>query len=326
MAKILLDLTDKKILHALDYNSRVPVSCIAKKLKLSRDVVSYRMKQFLKKNMLLKYHTIIDISKLGYAAHKNFIRFQHMTEKKEAEFIAFVRTHPHVVYFATYDGKFDAVISIWAWNVEALAKTIKEIESTFAGYIAERQMATIIRGEYLMRNYLVPKTAVQRTSFFGSTPQPTQVDATDKKILFELSKDARIPSIEIANALQMSLDAMYKRIKKLTASGVIQSYNLVPNEQCYPYTHYKLLISLYNLRNEKERALHAYCRMHKNIWYFCTCLGPWNFEIDGDFESPEEFRFFLRELKLHFSEVIKDYTVMISYKTHTYNFCPSIPQ
>ena len=326
MAKIQLDLTDKKILHELDCNSRILVSKIAKKLRLSRDVISYRMKRFLDGKLLLKYYTIIDISKLGYAAHKNFIRFQNMTEKKEKEFIEYIQNNPNVVYSASYDGKFDIVVSSWSKSVEELAEILKDIDRRFEGLIAERQMATIIKGEYCVRDYLIDKKPNTKRASFGSTPQPIKIDKINKEILLALGNDSRTSSVEIAAKLNISADAVYKRISKLENSGIIQNYNIVPNELKYPFTHYKILISLHNLNEEKEKRLEKYCRENKNIWYFCRCLGPWNFELDLDVKSTEEFRGLLREFKINFSNIIKDYTVMTVYKTNKYNFCPSIPK
>ncbi|MBS3097487.1 AsnC family transcriptional regulator, partial [Candidatus Woesearchaeota archaeon] len=317
----------RKILHELDFNSRQPVSAIAKKLKLSRDIVTYRMKKFEEDRLLLKYYAIIDIAKLGYAAHKQFIRFQNITEKKEEEFVEYIKENPNVVYSASYDGKFDIVVSVWAKNVEELAATLKEMDLKFGYCIAERQMATIIRGEYCVRDYLVDKRSFTKRKYsFGSTPKPVKIDEINKKILLELGKDARTSSVEIAGKLKLSADAVYKRIRKLEDSGVVQSYNIVPNEEICPFTHYKILISLHNLDGEKEIRLNEYCRSQSNIWYFCSCLGPWNFEIDLDIDTAERFRNFLREFKINFSDIIKDYTVMVVYKTNKYNFCPSTPK
>ena len=326
MAYEKLNLTDKKILYELDFNSRNPVTVIAKKLKISRDVVTYRMKGFVEKGIIQKYHTIIDIAKLGYTAHKYFIRFQSITEEKEKEFIEYVKNHPDIIYSASYDGKFDSVISIWARSVENLSESLREISEKFGSFLGEGEIATIIKGEYSVRNYLIADKKYTKRYFFGSAPQPIKIDDTNKKILIELGKDARITSVEIAKKLDISADAVYQRIDKLEKSGIIQNYNIVPNEEKYPFIHYKLLVSLHNLNKNKKEQLEEYCRQHKNIWYFCTCLGPWNFEIDLDMETSEDFRNFLKELRLNFSGIIKDYTVLTAYKTHKYNFCPSMPK
>ena len=319
-------LTDKKILYELDSNSRQPVSNIAKKLKISRDVVNYRMNKFLKEKIILKYYTIIDIAKLGYAAHKCFIRFQNISQEKEDEFFQYVKNHPKVVYSSSYDGRYDMVVSIWAKSVIELAQTLKNMDSGYGEFIAERQIATIVRGEYCTRDYLTnKKTTARKKYYFGSTPKKIPIDNIDKNILMEIGKDARISSVKIAAKLELSADTIYQRIKKLQKKGVIQNYNIVPLEKNYPFSHYKVLFSLHNLNEKEEKRFEEYCRMQKNIWYFCVTLGPWQFEIDLDVETNIEFRNILRELKINFSSIIKDYSVLTSYRTNKYNFCPSLP-
>lgn len=321
-----LDLIDRKILHELDFNSRQPISIISKKLKISRDIINYRIQRFVKERLLMKFYTIIDISKLGYAVHKNFIRFQDITERAEKKFISYIEKNQNIVYSASYDGKFDIVVSIWAKNIEDLANYIHDMDAKFGRFISERQMATIIKGEYCVRDYLIDKkTFTKRQYFFGSVSHPEKIDDIDKGILLELGKNARISVVDIAFKLKLSADAISKRIKKLEKTGIIQNYNIVPNEENYPFTHYKILVSLNNLNELQEKKLEDYCRQQKSIWYFCKVLGPWNFEIDLDVKTKEEFREILRDFKVSFSEVIKDYTVLTAFKTNKYNFCPRIP-
>lgn len=325
MSKIKLDAADKKILYELDLNSRQPVSSIAKKTRLSRDIVSYRIKKFEEEKTILKHHAVIDIARLGFAAHKQFIRFRNLTPKKEKDFEKFLTQSPYVIYAAGYDGVFDAVVSIWAKSIEELAEHLKDIELQFGNVIAERQMASIIYGEYTARNYLIEKRPFPlKKFFFGSTPIPVALDDFNKKILLELSADARISSVEIAGLLRISPDAICQRIRKLEKLGIIQRYNIVPNEETYPYLHYKILFSLHLLNKEQEKKLKQYCRMHRNIWYFCNTLGPWQFEMDVDAMSHEEFRAILREIKLEFADIIKGYSVLSAFKTFKYNFFPSM--
>ncbi len=317
-----LDKVDKKILHQLDQNSRQAVTAIAKNLRLSRDIVTYRIKKFLNEGVLLKYHTIIDIGKLGYTAHKIFIRLQNTTATKEEELIAAIKAHPKIVYSASYDGRFDLVVSAWSRDVKELAATLRAFEEAYEPYIAEKEMASIIWGEYSVRDYLREETLTKRKSF-GENPTTIKLDDTNKALLVALGEDARTNIVQLANKLQLSADALYKRIKNLQAAGIIQGYNIVPNETHYPYLHYKILLNFHKLKNEEH--FREYCRQHPNIWYFCAALGNWDYEIDLDIDTPEAFRQFLREFKRAFAEQLRNYTVLATYQTHKYNFCPSTP-
>lgn len=321
-----LDVKNKKIIYELDSNSRQSNAEIAKKVGLSKQVVGFRIKHLIKEKLISSFHTVIDISKLGFTVHKNFLRLQNLNSEKEKELIHFLVDHPHVVWVASCDGKFDLAFGTWARDMAFLDKTITELNKKFGEYIAERQIATIIRGEYFIRDYLIKagKPSAYRESFFGAVPAASKMDKTDWKILFLLAENARTTAVEIAKDVALSADAVAERIKKLERSGIIRHYNIVPNESKYPYLHYKVIIGFKNISEHRERSLREYCRTNPNIVYIVKSLGPWDFEIDLEVESAEQLRGIMMDIKTKFSDILKDYSVLHIYHVHKYNFCPSV--
>ncbi len=322
-----LDVKDRKILYELDVNSRQTNSEIAKKVGLSKQVVGFRIKRLEKEGIISFFYTVIDISKLGYTVHKTFLRLQNLDSEKEAELIDYLKNNPAVVFIASCDGRYDLAFGTWAKDMEQLDKTLKEINKRFGQYISERQIATIIRGEYFVRDYLVGKKepSALRPTFFGAAPASVKMDETDWKILLELGKNAKMAAVDIAKKAGISADAVGSRIRKLEKSGVIRHYNIVPNESHYPYLHYKVLVGLRNLSEARERALIEYCRISPGIVYVVKALGPWEFEIDMEVENAEKFREIMMDIKTQFGDILKDYSALLIYKVHKYNFCPSKP-
>ena len=321
-----LDIVDRRILYQLDVNSRQSNSSIGKKINSSKQVVGFRLKRFIEKN-IISFHTVIDISKLGFTIHKNFLRLQNINQQKEAEIINYLKIHPHVVWVASCDGMFDLAFGTWARDMAFLDKTLREITKQFGDYIRERQIATIIRGEYFIRNYLVESERKQaRESFFGSVPENVSLDNIDWNIIHSIASNARVTAVELGTKISLSPDAVVRRIKKLEKSGIIRHYNITPNESLYPFIHYKVLISFRNISEEREQSIITYCRSHKNIVYIVKALGPWDFEIDIEVASQDIFRKMMMEIKTKFSDIIKDYSTLHIYQVHKYNFCPSIPE
>ncbi len=321
-----LDVKDRKILYQLDINSRQSNSEIAKKVGLSKQVVGFRIKRLLKENIISSFHSVIDISKLGFTVHKNFLRLQNLNREKEKELISFLIHNPNIVWVASCDGKFDLAFGTWAKDMAFLDRTITELNKKFGEFIAERQIATIIQGNYYVRDYLIhkEKTSTYRESFFGSTPFPVKMDSNDWEILALLGKNARTSVVDMAAEVKLSVDAIAQRIKKLEKSGVIQHYNIVPDESKYPYLHYKVLVGFRNISAERERSLREYCRINPNIVYIVKSLGPWEFEIDMEVENAEKLRGIMMEIKTAFSDILKEYSALHIYQVHKYNFCPSI--
>ncbi len=321
-----LDFKDRKILYQLDINSRQSNSEIAKRVGLSKQVVGFRLKRLIKEQVVSFFYSVIDISKLGFTVHKNFLRLQNLSRRKEKELIEFLKTHPNVVWIASCDGMFDLAFGTWAKDMTFLDKTLTELNKKFGNYISERQIATIIKGEYFVRDYLIGKKepSAYRESFFGAVPSPVKMDMYDWKILLHLGQNSRNTAVDIAREINLSADAVGERIRKLEKSGVIRHYNIVPNESKYPFQHYKVLISFRNITEEKERALREYCRINPNIVYVVKSLGPWEFEIDLEVESAEQFREIIMDVKSKFNDILKDYSALHIYQVHKYNFCPSV--
>ena len=322
----ILDLKDRRLLYELDKDARQSNTQLAKRTGISKQVAGFRIKRLLKENIISKFYTIIDISKLGFAIHKNFLRLQNLDEKKEHELIHYLVSNPDVVWVAGCDGRYDLAFGTWAENVESLDHTLKELNKRFGKYISERQIATILRGEYLLRNYLLnkPRAVTYHESSFGAVPSLTKIDEIDWKILKELGEDARKTAVEISKKVNISAETTSDRIRKLENSQVIRGYNIVPNEEKFPYLHYKVLLGMKNTSEEKERAFISYCRNNAHIVYTVKALGPWEFEIDIEVENAKHLRSIMMDIKTKFSDILKDYSTLSIYQVYKYNFCPSI--
>lgn len=321
-----MNLKDRKILHKLDINSKQTNSLIARKVRVSKQVVGFRIKKLIEEKLISTFYTVIDVSKLGFTVHKNFLSLQNMNQNKEKKLIDFLKNHPDVVWIASCDGKYDLAFGTWAKDIEYLDKTLNELNRKFGEHIADRQIATIIKGIYFIRDYLIDKegSSKYRKSFFGAVPEKDKVDSKDWKILYHIANNPRRPILNLSKKVRISPDSVRKKIKKLENIGIIKHYNFVPNESNYPYLHYKVLMGLKNFDLEKENKLIEYCRKNPNIVYIVKSLGPWEFEIDIEVESAKQFREIMMEIKTRFNDILKEHSTLQIYQVHKYNFCPSI--
>lgn len=63
----------------------------------------------------------------------------------------------------------------------------------------------------------------------GMVQQMTKMDRVNERILQELSRDGRLPNIELADRVGLSPSACLRRVQELERSGVIQGYRAVIN-------------------------------------------------------------------------------------------------
>ena len=88
---IKLDVKDRKILSELDMDARQPLSTIAKKVRLSREVVSYRIKQLEKKGIIEGFYTAIDTSKLGYLYCRMLFKYRNISPEIERDLLNYCK-------------------------------------------------------------------------------------------------------------------------------------------------------------------------------------------------------------------------------------------
>ena len=184
-----------KILRELDFDARQPIARIAKKVGLSTEVTSYRIKQLEKKGIITGYYPVIDISKLGYM----FCRFRFQLEKinpeVEKQFYDYAIQNQNIGWLVIWD---NCRISFVGY-----AKTIQEAKALFddaafrfTAIIKKKTFSVSTKIHHFKRKYLYHEVADEEL-IWGEGGQ-VEIDDIDRKILSALVKNARAPATEIA--------------------------------------------------------------------------------------------------------------------------------
>lgn len=325
----MLSKIDYKILFELDYNSRQSLNEIAKNIGTSKQVVGNHLKKMLRDGYIKKFLTILDLSRLGLTLHKLYIRLTRTSVKNEEEIIDFLKNHKNVVWLARTEGIYDIAIALHSSHINELNNFMREFENNFGRFISERIINRIITGEFIHRDYLsdeltekYKKEADKRTVVFQTNKEVFKLDDVDKKILSALCVDARASAVDISKNVKISADAIGKRIKNLEKNGVIKNYITVLDTEKMKKIHYKVLIRIYNMDHNKEKAMKDFCKNNKYIIFYNRGIGSWEVEIDMDVDRSEEFRNSMRTIKLKFADSIKDYFSLIIYDVVKFNFFP----
>ena len=83
-----LDLRDLKILHELGLNSRQTNSQIGKKIGISQQAVSYRIKQLMEKKIITEFFTVIHFGAFGLSNYLAMIKLQDTSRDKKSKLIS----------------------------------------------------------------------------------------------------------------------------------------------------------------------------------------------------------------------------------------------
>ena len=316
-----MDKKDKIILYELDRNARQPLTKIAKKAKLSRESVLYRVRKFRKLGLIRNFLIVIDMARLGYTHYKIYLKLHNISEDEEKGLISYLCTNPLVSWVASCDGAYSLIFAIKARSIVDLNEHMKKLRNKFWQFIKEAETTTNIRGQYFYRDYLVGNVGTtERIIEWGGKPKEVKLDEINGIILDAVSEDPRISAVDIANQTKISADTVIQRLKKLENDKVIQHYMIWPNVNKLMGNYYKVLISLHNINEENENKLASYCQQNPYIVYSVNAYGRWQFEIDLEVENVQHFRELIREFLNKFSDIVSDYTVLNIYEEYKYRF------
>lgn len=317
-----LDLKDKKLLYELDLNCRQSFSELAKKIKLSKNSVSYRINNLEKEGIIKLFHTIIDPGKLGYTSFRLYINLQNTTPEKEEEIINFLKSKEIVTWITAIEGNYNIGVLILSKSIKEVDELWRELNKEYINYLAESSWALFTKIFYFPKAYLTGSRNKGDGIIFASSPEKTEFDDTDIEILKMLAPNARIPIIDIASKLDLSPKTVISRIKSLEEKRIIAGYKAVLDLGKIGYQYFKVDFMLNNATSNDIDEFRKYIKSHPNIIYDNHALGGKDIEIEFHVESIENLREILKDIKSRFGKIIKDYSTMNFSKEYKYLLLP----
>ena len=124
---------DFRILKLLALNSRIPTIDIAKKLNLTAETISKRIKRLIDKGIILKFHITIDWELVGYKWFKVDLYLKDYN--KIHQIVKYLETNPHLSYIDITFGYADLELEMIVNNVDQLKQIIEDISIKFPNII-----------------------------------------------------------------------------------------------------------------------------------------------------------------------------------------------
>lgn len=313
---MLLKLSNKdlRILYELDFNARVSLIQLAKKTRLSRDVVVYRIRQLEKEGIIEGYYIIPNTVKLGLLSLKVMLKFQNTNKSKEEEIIHFLKNSEEVGWLVSTDGYYDLMFMSWLKDTIEFDIYFKKFLSQFSEYFYLRDFIIVTENHACNKEYLLyKKKSGIKDAIISGLPK-SEIDEIDKDIINILSSDAKIPYWKVAQQLNMTPEGVSARIKKLIKNKIILTFRPKLNHKLLDIHYYNVLIKLKDTSHINK--MFSFFRIHKNITYFTKYLGEYDIGIDIEVSSVQQFRDIMDEIKNLFSEYILNYNYVLIFKEH----------
>ncbi len=297
-----MDVKDKKLLQELNWNARQPHTKLAKKLKVSKQVVRYRINRLEEQGILKSYHAVIDWRRLGYNAIRVYLKWQNISLEKEKEVYEYIKKDPLFMWSIRFEGDIDIAFYIWVKSIPEFSEKWFSFITKYKGYILNYEIYESVDMIHYPWKFLAK---AKKQELVIGRKQAVEYDEIDYKILKRLTENAQMPITEIAKNISLSTKAALYRLKKLEKNQIILGYYALIDETKLGYVFYKVDFYLNNLSRIKE--MNEYAKQHPNIVYRMRTIGGPDFEIELVVKDVIEMKKIVNEIRKKFSKEIHHY-------------------
>ncbi len=124
---IIIDETDKRIIHLLKENSRMHILDMSKKINVHHDTIKRRMKKLQKEGIIQRFYPLVEFPKIGIREYTFICRINPAEEEKIEKFIKWARGNPHFVIIIKAVGYVNLYYAFQTEKDEQYKKIRKEI-------------------------------------------------------------------------------------------------------------------------------------------------------------------------------------------------------
>jgi DNA-binding Lrp family transcriptional regulator len=132
-----LDEEDEKILREIAVNSRINIVDLADKIKLSRDIINYRLKKMTSSGLVNQYRCSLNLNKIGINHYKIILRTKNLDERNEEKLKDFVASSEKSTQFLKLIGSWDIEIEFEVENENELYEILNKLRKEFSEIIRD---------------------------------------------------------------------------------------------------------------------------------------------------------------------------------------------
>ena len=320
-----LDVKNRKILTELDINARQSNNQIGKKVGLSKEVVKYRIDKLVENGIIIRFHTVINYFKLSIIKFKLYLRLTNVTKEKLEEIGQYFYKHTKTEWVVLTTGRWDMIIGFLVNNVNEFDDEIQTILNKFSNYIQEKAVTTTIYLAHNTREFLKTKSSKEISKIVYHTTKDKQenIDNIDENIIKIITNNARIPITDIAKKLNTTPRIIQYHLKELERKNIILAYKVHLEPKTLGRIFCKAIIYLANTTENKLKNFMNYASSLQGAIWPQRVMGNWDFELDFELESYDNFQDIVSDLKEKFPDIIKNHEFCIVSKEFKLDLFPN---
>ena len=133
-----------------------------------------------------------------------------------------------------------------------------------------------------------------------------KLDLKDRKILYQLDLNARIPTTLLAKKTGLSQPSCYYRLNNLIKNKVIKFFITNIDYGFFGYFPYRFFCRLQNLTEKKEKELIKYLKNHEFVPFLASCTGRYDLMFCVMAKNISELKKTLNEIKNRYGKYFSE--------------------
>jgi len=266
-----LDFKDKKILSEIEMNARISFASLGKKVRLSKQVVKYRVEKLEKKNIIQGYNALIDIAKLGETIYIIYFKLIQISSKDEKKWIDEIDKHPNILAVGKNAGHWDLTVVIRCKNNQELDNILKKIISNKSEKIKEKLITSEVESTYFNTKLLHEGKGYEAIT--SDSQDNIIIDEKDKKIIHYLSENCRISLLDLSDKIKMSPNGVKNKIKNLERKKIIIGYKTKINYEILGFLHFRVFLHLSRFTPELYNNIKSFLKSKGNVESVSKYIG-----------------------------------------------------
>ncbi|MFE3845307.1 winged helix-turn-helix transcriptional regulator [Thermoplasmatota archaeon] len=317
---IIIDLRDRKILFYLLQDSRQSLKSLGKKVGISRELASYRIRRLINKKIIKNFTVDVYNEKLGYSLVNYYYKFTNISPNIKDEIINFFINNKYTTYVSSIEGIYDFQVEFFMGDPHEFESLFDEIKRKYHNYLSIEGVETWIRGEYFNYPFLLnDKINTVKSSGGGWGDNLDSISDLDFKILTVLAKDSRIPTKKIANKMNSTVSIINYRIKNLIKKRIILSYTINVDWPKIGYRWFHLRINLSDYGKKNDVVKHIRKNPHL-IRILKGLVQKTDIHCTFLLKNVEQLRAITEEISSKFPNIITNYQFYSAFNLHKQHY------
>jgi len=315
---------ERKILKELDVDARQSASIIGKKLRMSKQVVSYHIKNMVRKGFIKEFITYIDTNKLGYTFYNIVIKLKYNTKEDRKNIVLKLKSISNVVWVSSLIGEWQMIVSILAKDSREFSMYLEKVLNSLKGKMLDYNFFIVISASQLGYKKIHSKKRENNNIKLSKISGDNLINLSDNdlNVLRFLANDARLSIVDIAKKTKLTIEKVRYSLKKLDREKVIQGYKPLMDISRSNYLWHIMFLRLKSSSEEEKEEMIDFLKDFHEVFYIVRGVGNCNLMVEFQTNTLDEFEEAKDRMSKKFSRMIADEKTVQLTEEHKCTYFP----